>query len=84
MGGFVMSKKSLLVLVSVSLLVFSVLLYAQGTKRGQKLTVHVVPDRTVPADANLTGTTLNTIISRNAQEKEYHGQRRMADRFSTT
>ncbi len=39
-----MSKKSLLVLVTMSLLVFSVLLYAQGTKRGQTLTVHVVPD----------------------------------------
>ena len=39
-----MKKKSLLVLVTMSLLVFSVLLYAQGRQRGKTLTVDVVPD----------------------------------------
>ena len=38
-----MSKKSLLVLVTMSLLIFSVLLYAQGRQRGKQLTVDVVP-----------------------------------------
>lgn len=39
-----MRKKSLLVPVTLSLLAFSVLLYAQGRQRGKKLTVDVVPN----------------------------------------
>ncbi len=38
-----MSKKSLLVLVTMSLLIFSILVYAQGRERGKQLTVDVIP-----------------------------------------
>ncbi len=52
-----MSKKSLLVLVTMSLLVFSVLLYAQGTQRGKKLTVDVVTDDPTFSFVDIDGST---------------------------
>ena len=52
-----MSKKSLLVLVTMSLLIFSILVYAQGTKRGQTLTVDVVPDLSTFSFVDVDGST---------------------------
>ncbi len=55
MGGFVMRKKRLLVFATVSLLVFSVLLYAQGRQRSKKLTVDVVPNLATLSFVDLDG-----------------------------
>ncbi len=52
-----MRKKSLLLLVTMSLFVFGVLLYAQGRQRGHTLTVHVVPDLATFSFVDVDGST---------------------------